>query len=123
VSIGVLVSLEVIGQGVGLMRFGRVAAVHAYSAKVFGIFLFAAVCGVLGLGAAGSVFEGMLVVGFVAYAEWLAILVLSGEAVVDVPSVLTVWRDWKTRPATRPCSSQAGGAAKQEWEIWSWRSA
>jgi hypothetical protein len=31
VSIVVLAGLEVVGQGVSLMRFGRVAAVHAYS--------------------------------------------------------------------------------------------
>ena len=92
VSIVVLAGLEVVGQGVSLMRFGRVAAVHAYSAKVWGIFLFAAVCGVLGFGVVGWVFIAMLVVGFVAYAEWLGILVLSGEAVVDVGSVFVVWR-------------------------------
>ena len=109
VSIAVLAGLEVTGQGVSLMRFGRVAAVHAYSAKVWGIFLFAAICGVLGFGVAGWVFDGMLIVGFVAYAEWLGILVLSEEAVVDVGSFFAVWREWKTRPA--------GGAAKQECEI------
>jgi hypothetical protein len=105
-AIGTLVCLETLGQLISIVRFRKIAAVHAYSAKVWGIFLFLAMCAVLGFGADGILFELMLVAGFVAYAEWLGILILSGEAVVDVRSVLAVWRNWKKRPA--------GGAAKQE---------
>jgi phosphatidylglycerophosphate synthase len=105
-AIETLASLETLGQLISIVRFRKIAAVHAYSAKVWGIFLFLAMCAVLGFGADGILFEMMLVVGLVAYAEWLGILILSDEAVVDVRSVLAVWRDRKRRPLA--------GAAKQE---------
>ncbi len=85
-----------IGQVIGLARFGRLPAVHAYIAKLWGIFLFAAICGVLGFGSVGVVFDAMLIVGFIAYAEWLAILLLSREAAVDVASVISVLRQRKS---------------------------
>jgi CDP-diacylglycerol---glycerol-3-phosphate 3-phosphatidyltransferase len=93
VAIGALASLETLGQLISIVRFRKIAAVHAYSAKVWGIFLFLAMCAVLGFGADGILFEMMLVVGFIAYAEWLVILILSDEAAVDIRSVLAVWRN------------------------------
>jgi CDP-diacylglycerol--glycerol-3-phosphate 3-phosphatidyltransferase len=91
-AIAALVGLEAIGQSISLLKFHHTAAIHAYSAKLWGIFLFAAICAVLVWDSTGILFQAMLAVGFVAYAEWIAILLLGRGDMVDVSSVLQAWR-------------------------------
>jgi CDP-diacylglycerol--glycerol-3-phosphate 3-phosphatidyltransferase len=87
-GIGLLLVLEVACQAVSLARSGRPPATHAYSAKAWGLCLFAAFVAVLGFGAAAGWMEVMIAVGCLANLEVIAIMLVAPPPAVDVPTVL-----------------------------------
>jgi CDP-diacylglycerol--glycerol-3-phosphate 3-phosphatidyltransferase len=99
-GIGTLLALEVACQAVSLARSGRPPATHAYSAKAWGLCLFAAFVAVLGFGAAAGWMDAMIAVGCLADLEVLAIMLVAPPPAVDVPTVLHAVR--RRRAAARP---------------------
>ncbi len=89
---GVLLGLEVVCQSVSFGRSGRPPATHAYSAKCWGLFLFAAFAMLLGWGVSSGVMDAMIVVGCVANVEVIAIMLVAPPPAVDVPSLWHAWR-------------------------------
>ncbi len=87
-----LVALEVACNTVSCWRFGRLPATHTYTAKCWGISLFAALVLLLGFGVTGWVFTLMLALGYVAGVEVLAILLLSKRPPVDVAGLWLIQR-------------------------------
>jgi len=89
-----LITLELVGDTIGLLKFRHWPAVHSYLAKLWGICLFAVLCQVLWKGSAGLTLCLLISLGFVMYTDWIAILVLSNTNAVDVPSA---WQALKRR--------------------------
>jgi CDP-diacylglycerol--glycerol-3-phosphate 3-phosphatidyltransferase len=85
-GIGILLLLEVTCNAVSFIRFGRAPATHAYLAKLWGTFLFIAFVGLLGFGSGGLI-AATIVIGCLADAEVIAILLVSREPPVDVPTL------------------------------------
>ena len=86
-----LVVVEAVIYAVNFARFGRAGSTHAYSAKLFGLFLLAAFSEVFLTGFAGGWFQAMLVVGTVAQLEGLAIALALPSWRHDVKSIFFVW--------------------------------
>jgi CDP-diacylglycerol--glycerol-3-phosphate 3-phosphatidyltransferase len=89
---GALLGLEVVCQAVSFVRAGRPPATHAYSAKCWGLFLFAAFVALLGFGWSRGIMEAMIVVGCLADLEVIAIMLVAPPPAVDVPSIFHAWR-------------------------------
>ncbi|MDB6057135.1 MAG: CDP-alcohol phosphatidyltransferase family protein, partial [Verrucomicrobiales bacterium] len=87
VPVMVMVVGELVCHGVGLVKFKAVPAVHAISAKVYGLCVFIACLGVISYGAGPWMLWGLAVVSVIANGEIVVILVLSKEAPVDVLSI------------------------------------
>lgn len=103
-GVGLLLALEAACQAVSLARSGRPPATHAYSAKLWGLLLFACFAAVLGFGAARGWMEAMIAVGCLADLEVIAIMLLAPPPAVDVPSVFHALRLRRARAAARPPS-------------------
>ena len=88
---GTLLALEAAIYAVNFTRFGRAGSTHAYSAKVFGLFLLAGFTEVFLTGTAGPWFHAMLVVGTLAQVEGLAIACALPQWRHDVKSIIHVW--------------------------------
>ena len=104
VALTVLLVFELAGDTIGLLKFGRWPAVHSYTAKVWGIFLFAALCQLLWNGSIGLTFDLTLIIGVATYCDWIAILLLRRTSAVDVPSSLHAM---KWRRSTNPLENHA----------------
>jgi CDP-diacylglycerol--glycerol-3-phosphate 3-phosphatidyltransferase len=89
---GAVLGLEVVCQGVSFARAGRPPATHAYSAKCWGLLLFAAFVALLGFGWSRGIMEAMIVAGCLADLEVIAIILVTPPPAVDVPSILHAWR-------------------------------
>lgn len=72
---------------VSFLRFRVFPSVHAYSAKIYGLVLFAALLAVLAFDVGAWCFYILTAVGLLANAEEITILVLSKRAPVDVLSL------------------------------------
>lgn len=90
--IAAVVALEVLCIAVSLHKFGVMPGTHAWSAKLFGIVLFAAFLGILAFGLGPWAVWLASAFGVAANAEVLAIIALSDEAPVDVAHVGRVMR-------------------------------
>jgi phosphatidylglycerophosphate synthase len=88
---GVL-GLELLGVAVSFARFGRPPGTHAYSAKAWGVVLFATAVAVLCFGGGEWMLRVTIAFGIVAEVEVLGILMISREAPIDVRSVVGAWR-------------------------------
>jgi CDP-diacylglycerol--glycerol-3-phosphate 3-phosphatidyltransferase len=106
VALSLLGGLEMGGQLLGLALRGKPMAVHSYLAKFWGVCLFLASCEVLVGGAGGVWFGVMLGVGFVMYAEWYAIVLMTRGRAVDVGSVVCLLR----RGGSAECAAYGGGS-------------
>jgi CDP-diacylglycerol--glycerol-3-phosphate 3-phosphatidyltransferase len=114
-----LLGLEAVCQTVSFARAGRPPATHAYSAKVWGLFLFAAFVALLGFGQARGLMETTIAVGCLADLEVIAIMLVAPPPAIDVPSIFHAWRlrrrlsDGQLRPgwpaATHPSSAKGWG--------------
>jgi CDP-diacylglycerol--glycerol-3-phosphate 3-phosphatidyltransferase len=88
-----LIVSEVTCLVVSFVRFGSLAAIHCYSAKVYGLAIFAAFFAVLGLGFGSWVFFVLAIVALIANAEAMIILLRSRTAPVDVLSIFHLKRE------------------------------
>jgi CDP-diacylglycerol--glycerol-3-phosphate 3-phosphatidyltransferase len=89
---GAVLALEAACQWVSFARSGRSPATHAYSAKCWVLFLFAASVALLGFGQSRGFMEAMIAVGCVADLEAIAILLVAPPPAVDIPSIFHAWR-------------------------------
>jgi hypothetical protein len=79
------------------MKFGREASYHMWSARLWGITLFAAFLALLGFGTPVLV-PVAIAVGVIADLEGLAASMILREWTHDVPSVFHVWSMAKQSP-------------------------
>jgi hypothetical protein len=91
-ALGLLLLSEAGCLTASLLRFGVLPATHCYSAKAYGLVLCFAFAAVLSFGAGVWALYVLSAVGLVANAEVLAILLLSREPPVDVPTVFKLSR-------------------------------
>jgi phosphatidylglycerophosphate synthase len=89
---GTVLALEAASQWVSFARSGRSPATHAYSAKCWVLFLFAASVALLGFGRSRGFMEAMIAVGCVAELEAIAILLVAPPPSVDIQSIFHAWR-------------------------------
>lgn len=87
-------ALEAGRWGFDLVKFGRIASYHMWSAKLWGILLFLGFGEVFARGGAGVLFTAMIVVGVVNEAEGLLASLILPWWRHDVPSV---WHAWALR--------------------------
>jgi CDP-diacylglycerol--glycerol-3-phosphate 3-phosphatidyltransferase len=87
----ILIGTEVLNYVTAIVRLGREASYHAWTARLFGLVLFIALCILLASGS-GALLPLAIAAGFVSHAENLAITLVLPEWRHDVPSVLHAWR-------------------------------
>ena len=87
-----LAGAEVMCIIVSVARFGSMPATHCYTAKMYGLALFASFLLVLAFHLGARVFFMLTFFGLVADAEILAILLLAKKAPVDIPTVFQLKR-------------------------------
>ena len=92
IPLSLLAASEVVCVAVSFIRFGSLASIHSYSAKIYGLVIFAAFLGVLAFHLGPWVFFILAAVGIIANAEALLILLLSRSTPVDVLSVFHLKR-------------------------------
>lgn len=98
--LGVLLVLEVTIYAVNFYKFGRPGATHAYSAKLFGLFLLAAFTELFANQSTGMFFDAMIVIGMLSMLDVLLIAVVLPWWKHDVPSTceaLRLRRRWRVR--------------------------
>jgi phosphatidylglycerophosphate synthase len=86
-GIGAVLVLELARLAVELRKFGRQAAYHMWSAKLWGVTLFLGFSEALLRGAAGPLFQLAIVVGIVTDLEGLAASIILRRWRHDVPSI------------------------------------
>jgi CDP-diacylglycerol---glycerol-3-phosphate 3-phosphatidyltransferase len=91
-GLGALLVLEITCQTVSVIRSGRPPATHAYSAKAWGLCLFAAFVAILGFGTATGWLDVAIAIGCVADLDVIAIMLLAPRGAVDVPTVVHALR-------------------------------
>ncbi len=94
---GLLVAEGVI-LAASLYRFGRPAATHAWSAKLWGLLLLAAFTEIFLAGEGGGWMVAILVSGYAAFLDVLAIVLIMPSWRRDVPSA---WHAWRFRKNAR----------------------
>jgi CDP-diacylglycerol--glycerol-3-phosphate 3-phosphatidyltransferase len=98
IPIVVLVSMDLFGYAVDLMKFRRITSLHAYSAKAWGITLFMATVALLVYHIGGIFLWMAIVLGYVCNLDGLAIKMLLPTWQTDVHSVFhALSRRRKTR--------------------------
>lgn len=90
--LALLALLEVARYGLDLWRFGREASYHAWSAKLFGIALFAGCFSLMALGRDDSTLTAAIGCGIFADVEGLAISLVLKHWRTDVPTLLHALR-------------------------------
>ncbi len=83
-----VLALEIARYGFDFVKFRREAAYHAWSAKAWGLSLFAALVALLGFGSAVPLVPLALALGIVADAEGLAVSVILPVWTHDVKSIV-----------------------------------
>ena len=94
-AVALLVGSELVCIAASLIKFRSLPGTHSYSAKVYGVALFVCCLGVLCYGWGPWALWLLCAFGLVANGESLAIILLSREAPIDVPTVIVLLR----RPA------------------------
>ncbi len=87
-----VVALELARYALDLAKFGREAAYHAWSAKVWGLSLFVALAALLGFGSAVPWVPLALGLGIVADVEGLVMSLVLPRWTHDVKSLVHAWR-------------------------------
>jgi phosphatidylglycerophosphate synthase len=95
-GIGAVLLLDAACHLTSFVRFGKPASTHCYSAKAWGILLFAAFAALLGFGMAGWLLWTTIIFGCVAEIESLIILLAANRWPSDVSSVFDAWRLYRT---------------------------
>lgn len=91
--LSLLLASETVCCLISFFRFGVFPATHCYSAKIYGLAIFAAFLSVLAFSAGPRAFVILAAVGLTANAEIAAILLTSRVAPVDVLSIFTQPRE------------------------------
>ena len=89
--IGLVVVTQLVDHLAELAKFGREASYHAWSARMWGLALFAALM-TLFAGGSGALLPVAVAFGLISHAETLAITIVLPEWRHDVPTVLHAWR-------------------------------
>ena len=105
VPVMVIVLGELICYGVSLVRFKAFPAMHAISAKVYGLCFFIACLCVISYSAGPWILWVLCGVSIIANAEIVIVLLLSKEAPVDVLSIFHFRRAQAKRPSWVPLYS------------------
>ena len=92
IGLAALGSLEVSRWVIERLRYGRIASYHMWSAKLWGIALFAAFFSLLALGSDNWLVDGAIYLGIVVDLEGLAISTILPRWRSDVPSVVHALR-------------------------------
>jgi phosphatidylglycerophosphate synthase len=87
-----VISLQLVSYAIDLLKYGRIASFHAYSAKAWGIMLFVATVALLGFHTGGVFLWGAIGMGIVSNIDGLAIKFILPEWRRDVPSVVHALR-------------------------------
>lgn len=90
--VAALIGLELLRYALDFAKFRREASYHMWSAKVWGLFLFAAFFSVLALGHDGIVVDAAIYAGILCDLEGIAASLLLDRPLHDVPSVFHAWR-------------------------------
>ncbi|HEU4950467.1 MAG TPA: CDP-alcohol phosphatidyltransferase family protein [Holophagaceae bacterium] len=108
VLLGAVVGLELLRFGIERRKYGRKASYHLWSAKAWGLALFAGALGLLGFGGGSGWFALMLWPGIVENLEALAVTFLLPAWTHDVPSAVHAFR---MRATVRQAPLAAGGGS------------
>ena len=90
--IGLLLGLEGLTYLISFLRFGKGPSNHAYLTKLWGVSLLVSIACILGWGVTGVPFLVMVLLGFLAYADGIAILAVIPHWQSDIPSVFHALR-------------------------------
>jgi len=97
IPLGILMLLQVSEWIYGRIKFGRLTGYHAYSAKAWGIALFAGILSIMLLNYDGIIWWAAIILGWICSLEsWLLTLSLKTWT-TDVKSVFHVWQTGKMR--------------------------
>ena len=88
----VVVALEVVRYAVDYWKFGREASYHAWSAKAWGVALFAALVATMGFGRPRGFVDAAIALGVVADLEGLAMTLVLPRWAHDVRGLGAAWR-------------------------------
>ena len=88
----VVIALEVVRYAVDYWKFGREASYHAWSAKAWGVALFAALVATMGLGRPDGFMDAAIALGIVADLEGLAMSLVLPRWTHDVRGLGAAWR-------------------------------
>lgn len=87
-GIGMILGLELARQVLERLKFGRMAAYHMWSAKLWGITLLLGFCEAFVTGAPGPLFRAAVIMGVIADLEGLAASLVLSKWQHDIP---TIW--------------------------------
>jgi CDP-diacylglycerol--glycerol-3-phosphate 3-phosphatidyltransferase len=87
ISLSLVAGLELIRISFDLLKFGREASYHMWSAKAWNIALFAALVGLIGFNISGWLFQLPIVVGVITNLEGLAASLILPQWTHDVPTI------------------------------------
>ena len=93
IPLSLLAASEIACIIVSFVRFGSLASIHCYSAKIYGLVIFAAFLGVLAFDLGAWVFFVLAAVALIANAEAMTILLRAQDSPVDVLSVFHLKRE------------------------------
>ena len=100
ILIGLLLASEAGCQIVSITRFGRPPATHSYAAKLWGLVLTAGFAAIFLGRDSGLTGSAMLLFGLLVNLEVIAIMLLSKQQPIDVPSILAL-RERRSSPKER----------------------
>ncbi len=86
-GLSLVAGLELVRISIDLVKFGREASYHMWSAKAWNITLFATLVGLMGFGFSGWLFKLPIIVGIVTNLEGLAASLILPVWTHDVPTV------------------------------------
>lgn len=87
-----LLVLEILCQVTHWMRFQAMTATHSYLCKLWGVFLPVTAIAILGFGIAEPFLRITFILGYIAYADVLLIILVARRVPIDVISAYHVWR-------------------------------
>jgi phosphatidylglycerophosphate synthase len=105
VPVMVILVGELVCYGVSLVKFRTLPAVHAISAKVYGLCFFVACLGVISYGAGPWILWMLAAISIVANTEIVVILLLAKETPVDLLSIFHFRRQQAKRASLVPRST------------------
>lgn len=100
-GIAAVLVLEAACYATSFVKFRRVPCTHAWLSKFWGLWLLAALTGLIGFGYGGVVLHVTIVVGLVSQLDVIAITLILREWTHDIPSCYHAWQLRQGRPIKR----------------------